>query len=886
MNVKEKENWSKQMKQLVVRFEDIIRNTEMFYAHVDDENHVKKPELLKEHVDRCLYYFQRICQAKNLELILGDFEKELLGVEGNHYGKLFKKMLVNTIAFHDMGKINPQFQKIKMKNEKVENLGSQIQCLEGSKHSLLSAAIYVDYFLAEIGNCTSSKQDAKTLRTIMLANAYVISRHHSDLSTFQEFLDQFGNEVDEVVGQEGRNGTADGKLHAIFEELREGKFEELYCGPFSMQNQKIDGILRMNKRSIAHFNEQQNSKFVLYTYVRFIYSLLISCDYYATSEYESGERMSDFGNIKEIMEINQCYERGERIKGIREFQRNPREDENDINVLRNEMFLEAEKNLFQSKSNHSIFFLEAPTGGGKSNIAMNCSFKLLDEQIRKIIYVYPFNTLIEQNMDTLKDVFGETNIFNQIAVLNSITPIKCKNIGDFEDDPNEEESKKFYQKALLDRQFWNYPFILTTHVTLFQTMFGTEKGAAISFYQLANSVVVLDEIQSYRNAIWTEVMLFLEQYSRLLNMKIIIMSATLPHLNQLTNDCVHAVELIKGTSKYFEDQRFCKRVKISYELLYYNRKTEEKELLGHILKHAGAGVKILVEFISKKRAENFYSLIKEAECDEYTILCMTGDDNQIDRAHILNKIKNSGLDKGVILIATQVVEAGVDIDMDIGYKDISKLDSDEQFLGRINRNFRREGIVYFFNMDRSESVYHDDYRMDEQYTLYNDLMKTVLEKKDFSYYYGEILKSLRRNRNNCFGENGIETFFDKVQGLDFKNIEERMYLIEDNQRDVSVFLNRDIWCDDGTCMKGKEIWEQYKELLRNQEMEYAEKQIQLSIVRSKMNFFIYRLKKNSNLVYHGRIGELYYIEDAEKYFENNRLNKSLLVQNGALFIEI
>ncbi len=52
-------------------------------------------------------------------------------------------------------------------------------------------------------------------------------------------------------------------------------------------------------------------------------------------------------------------------------------------------------------------------------------------------------------------------------------------------------------------------------------------------------------------------------------------------------------------------------------------------------------------------------------------------------------------DKAVILVATQVVEAGIDIDMDIGYKDISKLDSEEQFIGRINRNFKRKVLSIF-----------------------------------------------------------------------------------------------------------------------------------------------------------------------------------------------
>mgnify|MGYP000169888704 CR=1 FL=1 len=49
----------------------------------------------------------------------------------------------------------------------------------------------------------------------------------------------------------------------------------------------------------------------------------------------------------------------------------------------------------------------------------------------------------------------------------------------------------------------------------------------------------------------------------------------------------------------------------------------------------------------------------------------------------------------MILVATQVIEAGVDIDMDIGFKDISRLDSEEQFMGRINRSGKKDGVVYF-----------------------------------------------------------------------------------------------------------------------------------------------------------------------------------------------
>lgn len=63
-------------------------------------------------------------------------------------------------------------------------------------------------------------------------------------------------------------------------------------------------------------------------------------------------------------------------------------------------------------------------------------------------------------------------------------------------------------------------------MTWFKTLFGHEKEDVFAFHQLCNSVIVLDEIQSYKNALWSEIITFLKGYAKLLNMKIIIMSAT------------------------------------------------------------------------------------------------------------------------------------------------------------------------------------------------------------------------------------------------------------------------------------------------------------------------------------------------------------------------
>lgn len=854
------------MKEYIIPIEDIIVKPELFYAHCDRGNG-KNPEILKEHVDRCYHYFEELWEHKNFKAVFENFQKELAPELSDEGIKLFYSLIVNVIIFHDSGKINPRFQSIKMKN--TLRKWTAIDCLDGTKHSILSAAIYLDYFYEKIQESLLSKDEKNMIHVFMLVNAYVISRHHGNLSRFEEFLEEF---------QPNR------QLADIFSCMNQGDFTEVYHGPFCKRDRHMMNMPRQNTRIYHSFLEKQSSHAGLYTYIRFLFSVLVSCDYYATSEYDNGIQMSAFGTI-ENTEFATQYEQSERVKQIRRL--NPEscvDDKKDINILRNRMFYEAEQTLLKNKDTN-IAFIEAPTGAGKSNLAMNCSLKLLDKNINKIFYVYPFNTLVEQNYDTLEKIYGQTDIFKSIAVINSITPIPLNGTRKFWENLDIEENEKFYQKALLDRQFLNYPFILTTHVNLFQIMFGCEREAAISFYQLAGSVVVLDEIQSYKNVLWTEIMMFLQCYSRLLNMKIIIMSATLPKLDMLTGNHEKVVNLIENPEKYFQDARFKKRVALSYELLYPDKKTEMEELYAHVLGQAQKGRKILMEFITKTSAEMFYHMLAESGREDLQVFCMTGDDNQIDRKRILREMDTADQDKAVILVATQVVEAGIDIDMDIGYKDISKLDSEEQFIGRINRNFKRNGVVYFFDMDNESGIYKEDYRVDTAYTLRKDEMKQLLADKNFGKYYDYILKGIRKYRNDRKNENGIEAFVDKVKKLDFVWISQKMKLIDNNDDwKMSVYFARAITTDNGEIIDGKQVWERYRELLSDMTMNYAKKQILLSEVKSKMSYFIYQIKIDNSLDYNDRIGELYLIEDAEQYFENGRLNTDKFYSQGNLFV--
>lgn len=436
-----------------------------------------------------------------------------------------------------------------------------------------------------------------------------------------------------------------------------------------------------------------------------------------------------------------------------------------------------------------------------------------------------------------------------------------------------------WNRILLDRQFLNYPIVLSTHVMLFRTMFGHAKEDVFGFHQLSHSVIILDEIQSYKNELWGEIITFLKGFAELMQMKIIIMSATLPNLEMLTDNHCETVRLIENREKYFNHPKFARRVVENYSLL--EQKMTMESLVDEILKTLEENKKILIEFIRKKSAEKCYRLLGER--NKIPVFLMTGDSSILDRKKMIRKIKE--LDS-VILVATQVVEAGIDIDMDIGYKDISRLDSEEQFMGRINRSGRKSGIVYFFDLDNAEKIYGGDKRIEKDKTLVNKEMRKLLTTKNFhTYYENGILPLVLAEKKKCNNEN-IEDFFRETVGnLDMPQVDKRMQLIDDNRLMKSVYLGRIIQEKNEEKIDGRFVWDEYKQLIEETEMEYSERKVKLHNVRSKMNAFIYQFSCKAEFMEDEQIGELYYIENGEAYFDENGILRCELFEEGKdLFI--
>lgn len=754
---------------------------------------------------------------------------------------LIEKWFYRAIFLHDIGKVNIAFQKLIMKNKFVT-----IDKETMTHHSLLSSLVYLQIHEDDL---PSEEEEEKIMffSFILYIFSYIISRHHS-------YLEDFSIENYNI------------KLNQLFKKMkRKPKYLDLYMykekflKEFDIEEFTSDGYL----------DSESHNHYPLYILTRLLYSSLVACDFYATYTYDKDGKKPQFRYLdeKDKKTLRKTFNNFNVIEGIEKYKRNSDYFHNTpINKLRSDIFIEAENQL-RKNIDKQIFYLEAPTGSGKTITSINLGLTLLenDKNLNKIIYIFPFNTLVEQTKKVFDDVFPEEIQKNYpITVINSVTPIIQKR----EMEEIEDQSID-YKEEVLYRQMLQYPITITSHVNFFHYLFGTGRESNLAFVHLCNSVIIIDEIQSYKNARWMEIIEFLSQYAELLNMKIVIMSATLPKLDRLINIKNSVVELLPNAKKYFSNPLFKNRVLLHYELLDEGKITHERLVEKVLEKRKEFGHRrILIECIRKKDAEIIYELLINIFKDtEVPIALLTGSNHSYYRNKVLEKLgKNEdGSFKlvDVILVATQVIEAGVDIDMDIGFKDISTLDSEEQFLGRINRScLRKDCHAYFFHMSDAERIYRNDYRL--QYDLRDDKYREYLIEKDFSTFYENVFTELLQTKNQL-NEHNIIHFHKKIHQLQYCEVARHLELIEDKK--YRLFIVHQIELDNGEILDGNEVWQQFIELIFDKEMDYSQRRVELSRIVEKMSYFIYTTYEYPR--FYENIGDLFFVDNGEQFLEKD-----------------
>jgi len=780
----------------------VLKNADWYWAHIPKKHEKnKEAESLEEHINLVLEKFRKAVVAYGLDSVidrliedyaLANFDQDNLILVGNYIKKLF----VHVIAFHDHGKVNVNFQALpeKMNNPRFQERPSELQYF----HSALGAYIYIAKYFQEVYSLSQiDEDDQETMAYTVATFSYAIFKHHSS------FL--------------GRKEKEDLSFFSQKEAAEMQKYLALY------NYQVNQGVaLHVNdliQQLLTYIRSKTQQPFPLTTLVRLSFSLLTASDYMASGEYMLDLKLDNFQLLTQ-KRVNELYQTVSQDKyfpnsealnynrfayeALKDYQlQNPKDRSNkNLNILRKEMAVEVLRNI-RAKAHKNLFYIEAPTGGGKTNLSILAMVELLkaNPELNRVYYVFPFTTLITQTFQSIIQTLGLSP--NEVVALHSKAGFKQKTT-------NKEEADAQYGAEkinFVDNLFVNYPFCLLSHIKFFDVLKGNKKSTNYLLHRLANSVVIIDELQSYNPNHWDKVIHLIQQFAHYFNIKFILMSATLPKLDKLNISQLQSTEspftylLPNAKRDYFQNPNFNKRV--SFDLTLTKQTKIDLELLAdQVLQKSEAysiydfgeakpkgSVYTIVEFIFKKTATKFKQLVDTVHNNFFNeIFVLSGTILPHRRQHIINFLKNSqNRKKRILLITTQVVEAGVDIDMDIGFKDQSLIDSDEQLAGRINRNVnKRNCVLYLFQHNKEDILYSNDPRLEiTRKRITPQKRQEILSKKDFDRLYDLVLEGINA-WNQKEGAQNLDTYLDYYQQQNFRAIHQEFKLIE--QENISIFV--------------------------------------------------------------------------------------------------
>lgn len=790
----------KQIFELLPPIEQQLENHHNYLAHLPNKtDSTKTDELLFQHCHLVNSYFVELIEVHGLDKIIDSLTFSLcdsLKIKDKVRASLFiKGLFFNTITFHDYGKINEDFQVLRMKNPKFKK-NNQSFFTPSHGHSWLGAYIFTSQFLEKvILEKFDDADDECALFAITTCFSYSILMHHSS---------SLGN---------------------VFEKIKDSNFGEFYkeMKPYLSKygfefNEEISDFVLKDDFDTLSKSLQKSIAFPLYALIKLNFSLLTASDYLATHEYmsssENGKEgeTTDFGVFKDRNRILQICENlrttqshnlktfselhtWETIDATKELQGISKEN---LNKLRQQMAVELITTIRQN-TDKRLFYIEAPTGGGKTNLSMITLAELLENnpELNKVFYVFPFTTLITQTLKSLKETLLLTE--NELVEIHSKAGFHSKN--EEKEDGEYGERKSDY----IDNLFALFPVTLLSHVKFFDILKTNRKETNYLLHRMANSVVIIDEIQTYNPKIWDKMLYFIGQYSTYFNIRFILMSATLPKIDELNkqmqlNEIPEFTNLLPNAQSYLSNPNFADRVMFKFEEELFESSNLTPEILWECVKKKSeeyesknGSVHTIIEFIFKKSASNFRQIVlnsKQNLFEEANILVLSGTILEPRRREIINFIKNEdNRFKNILLITTQVVEAGVDIDMDLGFKNTSLLDSDEQLAGRVNRNASKDTCeVYLFKLDNASFIYGEDerFKVVQNNQIKTDEIVDILNKKEFHRLYKEVFVKINGYNEKAYADNFSGEILDNINRLDFKEIDRNFKIID--QENESVFV--------------------------------------------------------------------------------------------------
>lgn len=507
--------------------------------------------------------------------------------------------------WHDLGKYSEDFQK--MISESVD---AHIETRHGRVDHSTSGAIHAINKFNKAGRIFS----------------YIIAGHHAGLTDWQ---------------------TDTAARKSLVQRLQ--NTELLNNLPFT---EIPDHILQQSLPKQKFFTKDGHA-----LWIRMLYSCLVDADFLDTEEFFEPEKSTlrkDYPSLNELLQCFKSYMTKKQAETDNTF----------INKQRADIFNQC---VGKSAHNPAIFTLTVPTGGGKTLSSM--AFALhhaVKYDKRRIIYVIPYTSIIEQTADQFREIFSDSVIEHHSNV----------DVGD--------EDKETV-KSRLACENWDAPIIVTTSVQFFESLFSNRSSRCRKLHNIVNSVVVLDEVQLLPPEFLNPILHVIKELHQNYKVTFVLSTATQPafkphgSVDYTFEGLPDTVEIMDNPLSLYKAFR---RVEVTLPEDLITPQTWQ-DLASELSQYPS----VLCIVNRRDDCRTLYELMPEKGVNTFHLSgLMCGE----HRSRVINQIKQRLIDKiPTRVISTQLVEAGVDLDFATVYRALSGLDSIAQAAGRCNR----EGLL-------------------------------------------------------------------------------------------------------------------------------------------------------------------------------------------------
>ncbi|WP_338876718.1 CRISPR-associated helicase Cas3' [Spirosoma sp. SC4-14] len=510
-----------------------------------------------------------------------------------------------------------------------------------------------------------------------------------------------------------------------------------------------------------------------------------------------------------------------------------------LDALKNQAYLETLSELDRVFSlDQHLYSITLPTGLGKTLTSLAVGLAVqqkLGALTGRLIITIPFTSIIDQNFSVFQDVFEKPS--SDVLLKHHHLAEPAYKVGD---DVLDQDKSQFLIET------WQSGIVVTTFVQLLESLFSNDKTKLLKLPNLANSVIILDEIQQINYELWPLIRQAFVTLGERYNCYFILMSATQPLIFIPGKEIT---ELVPHYRTYFRNEHF-NRTKL------INRAQQEisfADFVQDVITYCQdqADKNVLVILNTKQFTLDCFKITADALDEETTdVYYLTTLITPYERKRIIDRIKNYRGAKQQVIISTQLIEAGVDVSVHTVFRALAPLDSIIQAAGRANRYNEKEGIseVYLYaiaEMKRASGmVYGGDLLVKTA-----NVLKSITEVDEHSYlelieaYFEEVKKQ---------ADVLVSPELTALQALEFKKVGEFQFVEEQNTESVYIQLNEE----------AEQLWNQYIAISEKQELKPYERKREFALIKSRFYEYVVNVpvpRNDKSIVFDGEKNHFFYV---------------------------